>query len=226
VRMTKTGVVIAASGGTQAPQHRSGRGRRLHWRRSKRAVAAEHEELARLVRERGGYDLVEVGYDHGREPSIGGAVESLIKRGAGRVVVAPAGVLNSNLAHVVESLQRQYPGVEIVYTQEPADTRRYADWIINKVREYDPGRVSAEAGFGIGRLGGLKTGETAVIHDFDAGHTLVSRLSALGFTPGARVTMIQNFGHGPVIVNVRDTRIALGRGEAGKIRVRQIGCGE
>jgi ferrous iron transport protein A len=224
--MGKTGVVIAASGGAQISRGGRGRGRHLHWRRSRRAVAPEHEELARLVRERGGYDLVEVGYDHGREPSIGGAVESLIKRGASRVVVAPAGVLNSNLAQVVGRLQKRHPGVEIAYAQQPADTTRYAEWIINKVREYDPDYVSAEVGFGIGRLGGLKTGETAVIHDFDAGHTLVSRLSALGFTPGARVTMIQNFGHGPVIVNVRDTRIALGRGEAAKIRVRQIGCGE
>jgi ferrous iron transport protein A len=223
--MGKTGVVIAASGGAQGSRGGRGRGRRLHWRRSRRA-APEHEELARLVREGGGYDLVEVGYDHGRAPSIEGAVESVVKRGASRVVVVPAGVLNSNLAQVVGSLQNRHPGVEITYAQQPVHTTRYAEWIVDKVREYDPGYVSAEASFGIGRLGRLKTGETAVIHDFDAGHTLVSRLSALGFTPGAQVTMIQNFGHGPVIVHVRDTRIALGRGEAAKIRVRQVACGE
>ena len=73
---------------------------------------------------------------------------------------------------------------------------------------------------GLIRLSALGTGGTGVIYDFVAGHTLVSRLSALGFTPDVRVTMVQNFGHGPVIVSVRDTRIALGRGEAGKVRVR------
>jgi len=31
--------------------------------------------------------------------------------------------------------------------------------------------------------------------------------------------MVQNFGHGPVIVLVRDTRIALGRGEVSRVRV-------
>ena len=68
-------------------------------------------------------------------------------------------------------------------------------------------------------LSALRKGETAAIYGFDAGHTLVSRLSALGFTPRAQVTMLQNFGRGPVIVSIRDTRIALGRGEALKIRV-------
>ena len=71
------------------------------------------------------------------------------------------------------------------------------------------------------RLAALKTGEKAVVEGFDAGHTLRSRLSALGFTPDVQVTMIQNFGSGPVIVKVRDTRIALGRGEASKVRVRR-----
>ena len=47
----------------------------------------------------------------------------------------------------------------------------------------------------------------------------MSRLATLGFTPGAKLTMVQNFGHGPLIVNIRDTRIALGRGEAAKVYV-------
>jgi Fe2+ transport system protein FeoA len=33
--------------------------------------------------------------------------------------------------------------------------------------------------------------------------------------------MRQNFGSGPVIVKVRDTRIALGRGEAMKVLVKR-----
>jgi len=50
----------------------------------------------------------------------------------------------------------------------------------------------------------------------------VSRLAALGFTPGTEVKMIQNFGHGPIIVLIRDTHIALGRGEAMKVLVRRL----
>jgi ferrous iron transport protein A len=79
--------------------------------------------------------------------------------------------------------------------------------------------VGAEAS--LVRLGELNEGEQATVQGFDAGHNLVSRLSALGFTPQAEVVMIQNFGSGPLIVKVRDTRIALGRGEAMKVRVKR-----
>jgi len=43
----------------------------------------------------------------------------------------------------------------------------------------------------------------------------------LGLTPGAGVTVLQNYGHGPLIVRVRDTRVALGRGEASNVLVRR-----
>lgn len=69
-------------------------------------------------------------------------------------------------------------------------------------------------------LSELKTGETAFIQELQGGYALRSRLAALGFTPGAEVKMIQNLGHGPLIVSLRDTRIALGRGEAQKILIR------
>ena len=52
-----------------------------------------------------------------------------------------------------------------------------------------------------------------------AGQALTSRLATLGFTPGTELVMIQNYGWGPLIVQVRDTRIALGRGEARKIQI-------
>lgn len=185
-------------------------------------MAAEYQDLADLVREKGGYDLVEVGYEEGGEPSIADGLEAVIKRGASRVVVVAAGMLNSNMGQVMASLRGRYPDVEIVGAQQPADTTRPADWIVNTVRQLDAACFGAEAAFGLVRLAAIKAGERAAIHDFDAGHTLVSRLSALGFTPDAEVTMIQNYGNGPVIVSVRDTRIALGRGEATKIRVRRV----
>jgi Fe2+ transport system protein FeoA len=55
----------------------------------------------------------------------------------------------------------------------------------------------------------------------DGGRGLLCRMTSLGFTPGVEVTVVQNYGHGPLIARVRDARIALGRGEAGKIYVRR-----
>lgn len=67
----------------------------------------------------------------------------------------------------------------------------------------------------------LSAGEIGAIQYLDGGRGLISRLAALGFTPGAKVTIVQNFGRGPVIVEVRHARIALGRGEAQKVMVKR-----
>ncbi len=70
-------------------------------------------------------------------------------------------------------------------------------------------------------LSEMNTGDTAAIHSFRGGQLVNNRLASLGFTPGARVNMTQNFGSGPLIVTIRGTRVALGRGEAAKIIVEK-----
>ncbi|PWH15935.1 MAG: hypothetical protein DDG60_04935 [Anaerolineae bacterium] len=66
----------------------------------------------------------------------------------------------------------------------------------------------------------LATGEHATILSFGGGRAVQNRLASLGFTPGVHVDMAQNYGFGPLIVTVRGTRVALGRGEAAQIMVR------
>ena len=68
-------------------------------------------------------------------------------------------------------------------------------------------------------LSQLATDRLATILSFSSGRLETIRLASLGFTPGALVSMTQNFGHGPLIVTVRGTRVALGRGEAAQILV-------
>jgi ferrous iron transport protein A len=70
-------------------------------------------------------------------------------------------------------------------------------------------------------LSALEPGERATIVGLAAGRRLLSRMATLGFTPGAEVSVVQNFGRGPLIALVRGARIALGRGEAGRVRVRK-----
>lgn len=52
----------------------------------------------------------------------------------------------------------------------------------------------------------------------NAGRRLTHRLSEMGLTPGVKIEIIQN-SKGPVLLSVRGTRIALGRGTAEKIFV-------
>jgi ferrous iron transport protein A len=68
-------------------------------------------------------------------------------------------------------------------------------------------------------LNEVPAGASATVSEIRGGGNFLSRLATLGFTPGAQLAMIQNFGHGPLIVTIRDTRIALGRGEAAKVLV-------
>jgi ferrous iron transport protein A len=74
-------------------------------------------------------------------------------------------------------------------------------------------------------LSAVRSGEWVQINRMQGGRTFLSRLASLGFTPGARLKVVQNFGRGPIIVNLRDTRVALGRGEASRIVVEQLAGG-
>ena len=68
-------------------------------------------------------------------------------------------------------------------------------------------------------LADLKTGQTGTFIESTAGRNLAGRLVSMGFTPGVQVEVAQNYGHGPLLVAVRGSYVALGRGEARKILV-------
>ena len=59
----------------------------------------------------------------------------------------------------------------------------------------------------------------AIVRRVAGGRGVVGRLASLGFTPGVEVAMVQNYGRGPVIVQVRGTKVALGRQEATRVLV-------
>ena len=80
-------------------------------------------------------------------------------------------------------------------------------------------RVHGLALSGKKNLYDLVDGEHALVHQILGGREFCNRLLVLGFTIGAEVEVIQNYGYGPIIVSVKDSRVALGRGEAKKILV-------
>lgn len=67
----------------------------------------------------------------------------------------------------------------------------------------------------------LSVDSDATILAFNFGTVEATRLVSLGFTPGAEVSVNQNYGRGPMIVTVRGTRVALGRVEAANIFVER-----
>jgi DtxR family Mn-dependent transcriptional regulator len=68
----------------------------------------------------------------------------------------------------------------------------------------------------------LRPDQVGIIVDLSGGRNFVARCLALGCTAGAEVTMVRNSGRGPLIVSVRGTQVALGRAEAGRLRVKRV----
>jgi ferrous iron transport protein A len=74
-------------------------------------------------------------------------------------------------------------------------------------------------GKGVLSLAEVPEGSQAVVQGLRGGGGFLGRMATLGFIVGGKVSVLQNSGCGPVIVLVRDTRVALGRGEALKVLV-------
>ncbi len=65
----------------------------------------------------------------------------------------------------------------------------------------------------------VSPGEEVRLVAINGGHRLRKRLADLGLNVGANVRVIQRDGHGPLILAVRDSRLAMGIGMAHKILV-------
>jgi Fe2+ transport system protein FeoA len=72
------------------------------------------------------------------------------------------------------------------------------------------------------RLDQLGPGAGGIVRRLTGGGGFRSRLAALGVTQGVRIEVLQNGRHGPLLVLARDTRLAIGRGEAQKILVEAL----
>jgi len=70
---------------------------------------------------------------------------------------------------------------------------------------------------GLQPLSNLPPGQTGVVVKISGGSEFLSRMIALGLSPGVEVTVLQNHIRGPILTCVRESRLALGRGEAQKI---------
>ena len=67
----------------------------------------------------------------------------------------------------------------------------------------------------------LREGDQGIIHSIEGGSALTSRLAGMGIVVNARFRIAQVSG-GLIVIQVADTRIALGRGEASKIMIYKI----
>lgn len=71
-------------------------------------------------------------------------------------------------------------------------------------------------------LSNISVGQSVRLIRVNAGRRLSHRLAELGLTPGIEFSVLRDNG-GPLLISVRDSRIAIGRGMANKISVDLIG---
>ena len=72
-------------------------------------------------------------------------------------------------------------------------------------------------------LSAVAPGQRARLVRIEAGRHAVHRLSELGLTPGVELEVFHPNGSGPLLLAVRDTRLAIGRGVADRVMVELIG---
>jgi ferrous iron transport protein A len=72
----------------------------------------------------------------------------------------------------------------------------------------------------------MPAGSRAVVSALPGAHGLAKRMIALGLTPGAEVRVLQNRGHGPLLIEVHCARLALGWGQAAKVAVQPVASDE
>lgn len=69
-------------------------------------------------------------------------------------------------------------------------------------------------------LSSVKPGNEVTILDINGGRGIKSKLYSMGLVPGTKLTVLNGSSTGPVMIVVRDSRLAIGHGMAQKIIVR------
>jgi Fe2+ transport system protein FeoA len=67
----------------------------------------------------------------------------------------------------------------------------------------------------------VSPGELVQVAAVRAGWGLQRRLADMGLTPGVQVRVVNSQRPGPVVIEIRGSRLALGQGVAHKIMVKQ-----
>ena len=83
----------------------------------------------------------------------------------------------------------------------------------------DTSRVGIE-GRAMMPLSMVSPGELVQVVTVRSGWGLQRRLADMGLTPGVQVRVVNSQGRGPVILDLRGSRLALGHGVAHKIMVK------
>lgn len=72
------------------------------------------------------------------------------------------------------------------------------------------------------QLSSVPAGRSVRVAGVNGGYRLLDRLSSMGMVPGVTARILRNPRCGPLLLQIHDTRVALGRGQAAKVRVAPL----
>ncbi|MCK5299229.1 MAG: ferrous iron transport protein A [Candidatus Heimdallarchaeota archaeon] len=65
----------------------------------------------------------------------------------------------------------------------------------------------------------LHVGRKGIVGKILGGRSVCKRLNELGLVPGTEVEMVNRISNGPVMIRVKGSKLALGRGLASKVHI-------
>ena len=69
-------------------------------------------------------------------------------------------------------------------------------------------------------LSSIDAGKEVTLIDITGGRGIRSKLYGMGLVPGVSLKVLNRNGHGPLIINVKCSRLVIGHGMASKIIVK------
>lgn len=97
-------------------------------------------EIAAMVREMTGYDIVEVSFREQHSPNIQKGIDACVAKGAEKILLLPYFLYMG--AHVLEDLpeelaaaQKRYPGVEMAMGKHLGVHRKLAEIVVERIAE-------------------------------------------------------------------------------------------
>lgn len=100
--------------------------------------------------------------------------------------------------------------------------RRFGTYLEQKT-ELQSGGITKKIGRRHVPLSSIKAGQKVTLANIEANDSLRSRLAAMGMVPNTQIIVVSNASPGPFVVNVKGSKIALGRGMAEHVMVEQAG---
>jgi sirohydrochlorin ferrochelatase len=97
-------------------------------------------EVAKMVQQQTGYEIVEVSFREMHEPSIQQGIDTCVARGAERILLVPyflfmGAHVQHDLPEEIEAAQQRHPGLQMAMAPHLGVHRKLAEIVVDRIAE-------------------------------------------------------------------------------------------